>query len=67
MRSTDEEIIRTDEQIQTQLDRARVHHKYQGMTFGDGVRHMWDWLTDPDEAAPFEDDEWTDEDEKALG
>jgi hypothetical protein len=46
------EIVRTDEEIQKVLDWARDGQErgshYRGMKYEEGIRDMFDWLTDRD-------------------
>lgn len=52
-------IVRTDNQIEDVLSAVAKQQnkggsKFRGMTYEDGIRTMFDWLTDADTDSPME-------------
>lgn len=54
------EVVRTDKEIEKVLDKAidgvAKGSKYPGMSFEEGVREMYDWLTGDQDEPPLEDE-----------
>ena len=50
-----QEIIRTQEEIDAVLEKCYGPTHYTGMTYEDGIRYMYDWLTDSEADNPFDD------------
>jgi len=54
------EVVRTDEEINRVLDKVmeaqQKGSKYRGMSFEDGIREMYDWLTGDQDEPPMEDE-----------